>query len=198
VNAIDVYCRPPPRSPASPSGNPAALQRPSAPPAHAAPAGNCSIDVSPLHLLLTKWSLRTRRLDSVSELLAKRWSRSKSAASCGGGLLASGACGCVTRVSTRRSISRDRRCCGHICWHRTGVRRSASGVATGAQTSMPTGAVPGSSSPCSPSGSGLSRPRTAPKLGSGNLNAFVKPLGRARAEPVRGRWCGRGASPTAW
>jgi len=47
--------RPPPRSPASPRGNPAAPRRPSGSPAHAAPGGSCSIDVSRLHLLLTNW-----------------------------------------------------------------------------------------------------------------------------------------------
>jgi hypothetical protein len=53
------------------------------------------------------------------------------------------------------------------------------------------------SSRCSPSTSDPSNPRTAPNPATGNLNAVVK-----RPEPVLagvapGRWCGRGAWPTA-
>jgi transposase, IS30 family len=85
---------------------------------------------------------RPRRIETstelgqlVGELLARRWSRSRSAATCSNASPASPGCGCVMRASTRPSTSPESplRRPSLLAPH----NRYAPGVITGARTSTP-------------------------------------------------------------
>ena len=106
---------------------------------------------------------------------SERWSRSfwtsggarsRSAVIRGRSSPPSRGCGCLTRASTRPSISRDRHCCGHRGWLRTVAPHHRSALRTGRDHRRAQQRTerrrPSFSIRCSRSTKGRSRPRTAP------------------------------------